>query len=63
LAKGQNKLDEGVEEHCRKEQMKRRVSRLSEEVSTGIRIGYLFHEDKKKSRRWKCVFFKTLLIS
>jgi hypothetical protein len=42
--------------------MKRRVSRISEEVSTDIRIGYLFHEDRKKSRMRKCVFFKMLLI-
>jgi len=37
-----------VEDHCRKEQMKRRVGRMSEEVGAGIRIGCLFHEGKKK---------------
>jgi hypothetical protein len=35
-----------VEDHYRKEQMKRRVGGMSKEVGAGIRIGYLFHEEE-----------------
>jgi hypothetical protein len=48
-------VHEEVEDHCRKEQIKRRVGRMSEEVGAGIRICYFFHKDKKKKQNKKKV--------